>query len=392
MTRAPKKALTAAFVRTVKEPGKHFDGNGLFLRVEASGSRRWVQRIMVRGKRTEIGLGSADLVTLAEAREAASHNRKVARSGGDPLAIKRADAAVMTFCEATQEVYRIHRPTWRNPKHAAQFLSTLETYAFPHFGQRKVSEITSDDVQTALVAIWNSKPETARRVHQRISRVLSWAVVKGWRTDNPALYATKALPKHDKRPAHRLSLPYADVGTCLKAVKASNAGATTKLAFEFLLITVGRSGEVRGALWSEIDMQAREWRIPASRMKAKVDHRVPLPPKAMRVLRAAKAVSDGSDLVFPSARFGRPLSDATMSKLIKSLGFQVDIHGFRSSFRVCTQENCQGSREVAEAALAHQLTNKTEAAYARSELFALRRKLMSRWAAYIELTESRAGQ
>ncbi|WGW02328.1 tyrosine-type recombinase/integrase [Tropicibacter oceani] len=378
--RRPEKALTAQRVRNATEPGKYFDGNGLYLLVKPNGSRSWVQRIVIRGKRREMGLGSAALVTLAEAREAALQNRKVARSGGDPIQAKQEALAVLTFEEAARKVHEMHRPTWSNAKHAAQFLTTLETYAFPHIGPVKVGEVNTSDVLRVLTPIWTDKPETARRVRQRIGMVMKWAVAKGWRQDNPAEAISQALPKHDRRKVHRKALPYAEVPGFLRAVQASKAGAVTKLAIEFLILTAARSGEVRGAVWSEIDLSAAVWTVPAERMKAKREHRVPLSPRAVAILQAAQSLSDGSDLVFPGAKRGRPLWDATMSKLARELGFDVDIHGFRTSFRMWAQEKTDSPREVAEAALAHTIRNQAEAAYARSDLFKKRRGLMELWA------------
>jgi integrase len=378
----PQKALTAAAVRNAK-PGKHYDGNGLFLRVDVTGARRWVQRITVRGKQREIGLGSAALVSLAEAREWALSNRRLARAGGDPLAAKREATAIMTFEEAARAVHEAHKPTWKNAKHAAQFISTLETYAFPHFGAAKVSEVTSADVLAALGTIWIQKPETARRVRQRIGTVMSWAIAKGWRKDDPTAASAAALPKQGRRAANRKALPYEEVAGCIKAVQASKAGAVTKLALEFLVLTATRSGEVRLAAWSEVDLGAAEWAIPGERMKMKRNHRVPLSARAVEVLRAAQALGDGSGLVFPGTRRGRPLSDMTLSKLVKELGFDVDVHGFRTSFRTWAQEKTNFPREIAEAALAHAVGDAVEQAYARSDVFEKRRKMMEAWAGYL---------
>lgn len=380
--RHPERALTAAHVRSAK-PGKHYDGNGLFLRVEENGARRWVQRIVIRGRQREMGLGSAQLVTLAEAREIALVNRRIARAGGDPLAAKREAAAVMTFEEAAREVHKAHLPTWKNPKHAAQFISTLEAYAIPHFGRTKISDVSTSDVLAALSPIWVSKQETARRVRQRIGTVMKWAVAKGWRRDDPTASIAAALPKQNRAASNRKALAYADVGGCLAAVQASKAGAMTKLAIEFLVLTATRSGEVRLASWPEVDLDGAEWAIPAARMKMKRDHRVPLSPRAVEVLEAAKTLGDGSALVFPGTRRGRPLSDMTLSKLVKELGFAADVHGFRTSFRTWVQEKTEFPREVAEAALAHVVGNQVEAAYARSDLFEKRRAMMEAWAAFL---------
>ena len=379
----PEKALSAAFVRTVSEPGKYFDGNGLFLRVDPSGARRWVQRIVIRGKRKELGLGAFPLVSLAEAREAAFENRKLARSGGDPLADRKREKAVPTFAEASRTVHAMHLPTWRNPKHAAQFISTLETYAFPRMGRVKVSEVSTADVLAVLTPIWLEKAETARRVRQRIGTVMKWAIAKGWRSDNPADAISQALPKQNRTQEHRKALHYSEVAGCIEKVKASNADLSTKLAFEFLVLTAPRSGEARGATWDEIDLDAKLWTVPANRMKAKQEHVVPLSKRAIAVLREAKGLGDGTGLVFPGTKAGKPLSDMTLSKLVKELGFLADIHGFRTSFRTWTQERTNYPREIAEAALAHKIKDKAEAAYARSKLLEKRAKMMQAWSNYL---------
>ena len=393
--RQPRKALTAAFVRQVCEPGKYFDGNGLFLRVEANGTKYWVQRITIRGKRCEIGLGTPDLVSLADVRDKALENRRMVRAGGDPLQAKREAKGIMNFADAARAVYDLHRPTWKNDKHAAQFISTLETYVFPRLSQRKVTDINSGDVLAVLSPIWTDKPETAKRVCQRIGMVMKWCVAQGWRTDNPAENITKALPRHESIQNHRKALIYDDVKGCIQTVQNSGAGMLTKLALEFLVLTAGRSGEVRGAMWDEIDFGPVEcanhanranravWEIPATRMKAKKAHRVPLSDRAVEILHAAKNLTDGTGMVFPGTKIGKPLSDATLSKLVKKLGFDVDVHGFRTSFRTWAQEKTNFPHEVAESALAHVVKNKAEAAYARSDLFEKRREMMQAWADYI---------
>ena len=382
--RRPEKALTAQFVKTVKDAGKYFDGHGLFLRVQSNGAKQWVQRITIRGKRCELGLGNPSLVPLAEARQQAVDNRKLARSGGDPMQSKREAQAVLTFAEASQRVYDLHRPTWRNEKHAKQFISTLETYAFPYIGKTKVADVSTADVLAVLSPIWTTKPETARRVKQRLGTVLKWGVAQGWRQDNPAEAINQALPKHDRTTAHRKALPYKDVTECIATVQGSNAGIATKLALELLVLTATRSGEVRNAVWSEFDLVKAEWVIPASRMKAKKEHRIPLCIRALEILEQAKALGE-TGLVFEGTKRGKALSDATMSKLVKELGYDVDIHGFRTSFRTWTQEQTNFPREVAEAALAHSIKDKAEAPYARSDLFDKRRMMMDAWAAFLAL-------
>lgn len=384
LTRHPRKTLTNRFVQSVTEPGKYFDGHGLYLRVGKTSGRSWVQRIVIRGRRRELGLGSAELVPLAEARAQALENRRIARAGGDPLQARQAESEIPTFAEAARRVHQSHAPTWRNPKHAAQWIATLETYAFPKLGALKVGDITSADVLAVLEPIWTTKAETARRVRQRIGAVMEWTIAQGWRVDNPARDVGRALPKVTKAPQRRKALAYDKVADCLNVVEASDAGMATKLALRFLVLTAARSGEVRGTRWSEIDLTTGTWTVPASRMKAKRLHRVPLSPQALAVLRQAQALSAGSELVFPGARAGRPLSDMTLLKLVRSLGFDTHIHGFRTSFRTWAQERTSFAREVAEAALAHSVGDVVERAYARSDVFEKRRRLMETWADYLD--------
>jgi len=378
-----RKKLTALKVSQTTEAGKYYDDHGLYLRIEATGSKRWVQRLTICGKQRELGLGSASLVSLAKARADAIENRKVARSGGDPIAAKARLADIPTFEAAARTVHRLHAPTWSNPKHAAQFISTLETYVFPRLGPKRVSDISTADVLAVLTPIWTSKAETARRVRQRIGTVMKWGVAQGYRLDDPAMAIQQALPKQQAQTQHRKSMPYTEVAACIDVIRGSGAGVPTKLAVEFLILTATRSGEVREAVWSEVDLVNRVWVVPAKRMKMKAEHRVPLSDRALEIIRHAQAVADGGDLVFPGTKAGRPLSDMTLSKLVKELGFDVDVHGFRTSFRTWVQEQTNMPAEVAEAALAHKNSNKVEAAYARSDLFEKRRKLMAAWDSYI---------
>ena len=388
--RHPHNALSAAFVRSVAQAGRYCDGNGLYLQVDPSGARRWVQRLVIRGTSRTLGLGGCAVVSLAEARDSALGNRKLARAGGDPLAERRHARGMPTFEEAAAKVLALHRPGWRNAKHAAQWATTLQEYAHPHLGSLPVSEVTTADVLTVLTAIWHDKPETARRVRQRIGAVMKWAVAKGYRQDNPAGDAlAQALPRHTVVRRHQRALPHGEVAGAIQAVRASRASAPVKLAFEFLVLTAARSGEVRLARWDEMDLDAAVWLVPGARMKAKRDHRVPLSGRALAILRDAQSLGDSAGLVFPSPR-GKPLSDMTLSKLIKELGLAAVPHGFRSSFRDWAAEQTNTPREVVEAALAHTVRNPTEAAYARSDLFARRRRLMDDWGAYLSGTHGQA--
>jgi len=379
------KRLSAAFVRTVKEPGFYADGHGLHLKVDASGAKRWVQRIVVNGKRQDIGVGSASLVSLAEARDKALQQRRLAREGGDPLEVKRRAAAIPTFKAAAETVYKLQQPSWSNEKHAKQWLSTLKTFAFESIGEMRVDAIASGDVMRVLEPIWNARPETARRVKQRIGTVMKWAMAKGWRTDNPAEAVSKGLTRHDRsKVKHHEALPYGAVGAAIRKVQSSEAGAITKLAFEFLVLTATRSGETRLARWNEFDLAKAEWVIPASRMKAKKPHRVPLSPRCLQILKEASAHKQpDSDLAFPGTKAGKPISDMTLSKLMKELAIPAVPHGFRSSFRDWAGEQTTFPREVIEFALAHVIKDKAEAAYARSDLYERRRGLMEEWTNYL---------
>ena len=378
--RSPRP-LTAARVRTEKQPGRYHDGQGLYLQVDPSGARRWLQRIVIRGKRTDLGLGGWPLVSLNAAREKALENRRIARAGGDPRTVKQ---DVPTFAEAATEVIRLNLPTWKNAKHAAQWGSTLRTYAFPYFGSRLVTEVSGSDVMKALALIWTAKPETARRVRQRISAVMKWAIANNYRLDNPAGDAIEAaLPKTSRFQAHHQALPYTVAPAALGAVRVSEGTTSSRLSLEFQVLTASRPGEARNARWSEIDIGTRTWTIPAERMKADREHRVPLSGRAMEILADARGLDDGSGLVFPS-RSGRPLSDMTHRKLLMTLGIDCVPHGFRSSFRDWAAEQTDAPHAVMEAALAHGVPNATEAAYFRSDLFERRRALMEQWGDYLK--------
>ena len=383
--RHPEKALTAVRVNAAKVPGRYADGNGLYLVVEPSGGKRWMLRTVVQGKRRDIGLGGCSLVTLAEAREKALAYRKVARDGGDPVAgRKQAQAAVPTFAEAAEQVHADHGASWKNPKHRDQWINTLRTYAFPQLGERPVNTLATPDVLRVLSPIWLTKPETARRVRQRIGTVLDWAKTAGYRTgDNPVEGVERGLPRQTGKAAHHAALPYAEVPAFVAKLRSSDQGMIARLAFEFLILTAARTGEVIGATWSEIDEDQALWTVPASRMKAGREHRVPLSTRATNILREAKLLAAGSDFLFPGRSIAKPLSNMTLLMMLRRLDVPVTAHGFRSSFRDWAAESTNLPREVAEMALAHAVEDRTEAAYRRGDLLAKRRELMEQWAAFI---------
>ena len=374
------RKLTAAFVRSIHEPGLYWDEHGLVLRVKPSGYKQWIQRLFIHGKRRELGLGPVRLVTLAEARDAALANRKVARAGGDPRATRR--RSVPTFERAAAKVFAMHRTTW-SAKHAAQWASTLRMYAHPRIGGKRVDRITSADVMGVLMPIWSAKHTTAKRVRERIGTVMKWAIAQGYRVDNPAGEAIRAaLPKPGHIQKHLKALPYGEVAGAIETIRPSGAGASVKLGLEFLALTACRSGEVRGARWGEIDVAGGVWTIPPERMKGRRGHRVPLSGRALDILAQAKAHAPRSELVFPSAR-GLQLRALRFSDLFRELGIPAVPHGFRSSFRDWAAERTDAPHAVMEAALAHAVRNQVEAAYARSDLFERRRVLMEQWTEYL---------
>ncbi len=380
--RHPDKALSALFVRTAG-PGRYCDGQGLYLFVQPSGTRSWVQRLVVRGRHQELGLGSAQLVPLAEAREKALANRKLAREGGDPRAEKRRAEQTPTFADAARRVLDQQRAGWQSSRHPKSWLASLERYAFPRIGTRLISDVTSADVLEILTPIWHDKAQTARRVRQRIRAVLEWAVAMEWRTDNPCDRIGPVLGPQQALVAHRRALPHQDMAAAVAAVRMSAAAPVVTLACEWLVLTAARWGEVRGAEWAEIDTAGSVWMIPATRMKAKRPHRVPLARRAVEILDAARTLGDGtSPLVFPTAN-GTPLPEQALRRLLQDQQIAAVPHGFRSTFRDWAAEETDHPREVIEAALAHMVHNQVEAAYARSDLFERRRRLMEEWAAAV---------
>ena len=379
-------ALSATRAKALKDPGRYADGGGLHLYISKAGRKSWVHRITIDRRRRDIGLGAFPSVGLAQAREKAADNRTAVAEGRDPLAEKHSPA-LPTFREAARAVHAANKPRWRNDKHSASWLQTLERHAIPSLGNTPLDRIDRSDVLQVLTPIWTTRPETARRVRQRMRTVFLWGMAHGFMGTNPAGEAIAgALPAMPKVKAHLRALPYQEVGAALEAVESSQASIAAKLCFRFLVLTAARSGEARGATWDEIDLQGQEWRIPSQRMKAGMEHRVPLSRQALDLLREASALRDESGLVFPSPlKVGSPLSDMTLTKVLRSVGLaeRATVHGFRSSFKNWTLEQTDTPWAVSEAALAHSLGNATEQAYARSDLFERRRALMQLWADFL---------
>jgi integrase len=377
----PEKALSALKVRQVTKPGKYADGNGLYLVVDPSGAKRWLLRIMIQGKRTDMGLGGADLVSLAEAREKAFEFRKVARAGGDPLAAKREARKIYpTFKVAAETVHEEHKAAWSNPKHVQQWINTLTQYAFPIIGDMKINKIETPDVLRVLSPIWLKKPETARRVRQRMASVFDWAKASGYREgDNPVEGVSRGLPKQIDRDKHHAAMPFAEVPDFMKQLRDNDANRISKLAFELLILTATRTSEILLARKSEIDLKAKVWTIPAERMKAKRVHRIPLSDRAIEILKEAMTLSAGSDYLFPGRSNEKPMSNMVFIAMLRRMEINYTPHGFRSSFRDWAAETTSFPREVVEMALAHTIENKVEAAYRRGDLLDKRRELMTAW-------------
>jgi len=387
--------LSARFVETIRQPGTYGDGRGsggLSLRVKLTArgqlAKSWGQRISIDGRPRNLGLGSWPHVSLAEARLKCSLNL-LARQRGELVTGR--SRTVPTFAEAVEKVIAVHSAGWKDGGRSEKlWRSSLRDYVMPKLGRRPVDRIHTSDVMAVLLPIWNAKRETAKRVRTRISAVMRWAVAQGYREDNPAGEAIgAALPRNGVPRRRHRALPYAEVAGAVEAVRRSGAYPGTVLAFEFLVLTASRSGEVRGAVWDEMDLSGRVWRIPPERMKAGREHRVPLSGRALAVLEEAQALADGSGMVFPSAR-GGPLSGEAIAKLVRDLGIGAVPHGFRSSFRDWAAECSDAPREVCELALAHVNTNAIEAAYRRTDLFERRRALMQQWAAFLAGTEGAA--
>lgn len=391
--------LTALQVKKTTAPGYYGDGGGLWLQVGASGTKSWIFRFKspVLAKSREMGLGSLDTYTLAEARVRAKEARQVVDRGQDPIEQRKAQrrqsllsaSLLMTFAQCAEAYIEAHQAGWKNHKHAGQWRSTLSTYAFPVIGKLPVSSIDTPLVLRILEPIWTAKNETATRLRGRIELVLDWSTVRGYRTgNNPArwkghLDKLLAPPSKVQKVNHHPALAYPEISEFMKSLAQREGMAS--LALQFVILTAARSGEVRGARWDEIDRINRTWTIPASRMKAGKEHQIPLSDAAISVLNKVPVMID-NPLVFPAPRGGL-LSDMTMAAVLKRMEWNdLTVHGFRSTFRDWAGETTGFPREVIEHALAHQLKDKAEAAYARGTLFAKRRLLMDEWANYCKNT------
>ena len=370
-------------------PGRHADGNGLYLVIDPSGARRWIQRLVVAGKRRDIGLGSARVVSLDEARELALRNKRIARSGGDPVAQKRQEQGqAILFRDVAINVHEQHEGAWKNDKHKAQWISSLQNHVFPKIGYMPVGEVTSAEVLNVLSPIWNEKPETAKRVLQRIRSVIKWAKAKGYhKGDDPVELALAALPRRAKRTSHHASLAFVALPDLYEQLIISQLTGATKLALRFVILTACRTTEALEADWSEIDIDKKLWTIPAGRMKAGEAHQVPLSSEALKTLLEAGVELSG--LIFKSPVNGRSLSNNTLRRALhKRLGADSTEHGLRSTFKDWAAETTEYPNEVSEMALAHKIRNQVEAAYRRGDLLEKRRHMMQDWSDFVTRSET----
>jgi integrase len=395
--------LTAVKVRTAPA-GMHGDGAGLWLHVNKDGARSWIFRYTLNGRAREMGLGAVHTVGLADARKRAQACRQQLLDGIDPLDARnaaragaRVDAAkAMTFRDCALRYIEAHRTSWKNPKHAAQWPATLESYVYPVMGALPMPAIDTGLVIKVVEPLWSTKPETASRVRGRIETILDYGAARGWRHgDNPARWRghlDKLLPRQDKmkrakrsaagRGEHHAALPYGEIAAFMAELRRQNG--TAARALEFAILTAARTGEAIAARWEEFDLAERLWTVPAARMKAGKEHRVPLSPAALEILdRTPQERRQG--LVFPGAVPGRPISNMAMLMLLRRLGRDnVTVHGFRSTFRDWAAERTGFPAEVAEMALAHAVGDKVEAAYRRGDLFEKRRQIMAAWAKFCD--------
>lgn len=389
-------ALTTRQVAKLTERGRYGDGKGLYLQITPTGARSWLFRYECGGRERAMGLGPADDFTLDEARERARRARQLLKDGIDPLDARKderakqisdkalAAATNVTFMECVEHYYKFHSGKWNNAKHSAQFLSTMKMYAYPTLGKLPVAAIDKALVLKAIDPIWSTKTETASRVRGRIAAVLDFAKTRGYRTgDNPATWdgnLVHALPARNTiaKVRHHAALPFPDVPNFMTEL-ATREGIAAR-ALEFTILNASRTGEVIASRWSEIDLDAKLWTIPAGRMKAKKEHRVPLTSRSVEIL---KALPREGEFVFPGGRKGVPISNMAMAEVLKRMGrLDITVHGFRSTFRDWAAERTAYPNHVVEMALAHVVGNKVEAAYRRGDLFAKRARLMADWAKY----------
>ena len=412
MATKKNQMLTASQVSGKLAQGTYKDIEGLTLRVGPTGKRSWVQQLTVAGKQISLGLGSAPAMGLADAREAAIANKAMARAGGDPREAKKAtrpttrpvqpygmeestptatnpttSSTTPTLAVLAAEVIEFRAKSWTNDRHANQWAESLRLHVLPLLGNKPVDTITRGDVQNVLIPIWHTKAETARRVRQRMEVIFDFALIRGYIEVNPVVKVEKGLGPQGQAKVPHPAVPHGEVGNVVRAIQSGPSAIEVQLAFEFLILTAARTGEVLGATWAEIDLETRTWTIPADRMKARRAHSVPLSTRAVEVLLLAQELKGNGEWVFPSrrAKGNKGLSKMAFEMALRRLDVQATVHGFRSSFRDWAAESWV-SREVAETALAHATNQRDSLGYLRTEFLEQRREVMQSWADYLKDT------
>jgi integrase len=396
-------SLSAKKVESLKKIGYHADGDNLYLQVSSPSSKSWIFRFSFDGRRREMGIGPYPEITLEKARESAIELRRLVKAGVDPIEQRKADQAAkraernnaVTFAYCAKQYIESHRHGWKNPKHAQQWTNTLEQYAYPVIGDTIIKDVDTALIMRILQPIWLTKNETAGRLRGRLENILDWAAVQGFRAvENPARWKGHldnllASPGKVQKNNHFKALPYAEINPLMLALRAN--GSVSAKALEFLILTAARTGEIIGAKWDEIDFDNQLWIVPADRMKAGREHRIPLSSRAVEIIKEMQALKT-NDAIFPGRSKGGFLSNAAMDKLLQqTLGIDATVHGMRSTFRDWASERTAYPHEVCEMALAHTIRNQAEAAYRRGDLIEKRRNLMADWVKFCETSADTAG-
>jgi integrase len=396
-------SLSAKKIEHLKKVGYHADGDNLYLQVTSSNAKSWIFRFSFDGKRREMGIGPYPEISLEKARESAIELRRLVKAGTDPIEQRKADQAAkraernnaVTFAYCAKQYIESHRHGWKNPKHAQQWANTLEQYAYPVIGETIIKDVDTALIMRVLQPIWLAKNETAGRLRGRLENILDWAAVQGFRAvENPARWKGHldnllASPGKVQKNNHFKALPYAEINTLMLALRAN--GSVSAKALEFLILTAARTGEIIGAKWDEIDFDNQLWIVPADRMKAGREHRIPLSSRAFDIVREMQALKT-NDAIFPGRSKGGFLSNAAMDKLLQqTLGIDATVHGMRSTFRDWASERTAYPHEVCEMALAHTIRNQAEAAYRRGDLIEKRRNLMEDWLKFCEAAADTSG-
>lgn len=375
------KKMTVKRAKEITDPGFYRADISLYLKVHSTGTKNWVQRLMIKGKRHDLGLGGFPTVSLDKARRMAFDNRVAVADGIDLLAERR-KVRLPTFREAAEKTYETLKPRWRSIKVQKNWWAILERHAFKRIGDLPIDQVGREQILSVLTPLWTSSPEMGRKLKRGINSIFQWCVAHGHIEVNVIDQVSGALPSQPAVKEHFRSLPYQEIPAALETIQSSGISMSAKLALRMLILSMCRSGEVRNAVWQEIDLDQKLWRIPGNKTKSGREHTIPLTPTMLEVLEQARALNDGSDLVFPSpAKPGRPMTDATLSKSLRSCGLadRATCHGFRAAARTYSQEQTHVDHETMELALGHAVGNQTIRAYARSDLLAKRRRLFEQY-------------